>query len=152
MGEQPLQGDKMYLAEALELKDTIDAKIIELRSILVSLARDEENKKDQIDMAVSRLYELVEQYQKQDMLINKVYNEVNITIGGSEVSIANAIIMLESMNTKMEILTELIKVLQNNNVSGFDIFKMLNDRDKIEKNYDVIDAEIESCKWRVKLS
>ena len=142
----------MYLAEALVLRDTLEAKIKELRIILVCLARDEKGKKKEIDNAVSRLYDFVEQYQKQNILINKVYNEVEIKIGESEVSMVNAMILLDSMNTKMEILTELVDVLKNNNTSGFDLFEMLDNRDKIEKDYNVIDAQIDGSKWRVKLS
>lgn len=142
----------MFLAEEILLKDNIRFKIEELIDYLVETANNENNNDaSKVDKTVNVLFKLFDEYQQKEVLVDRANRSVKIQIGQSEIVVADAINIRNTINRKIGVLTELIGVCRSNKNSLFDIHELMENRDKLIEEFSVLDNTIESNNWRVKI-
>lgn len=130
----------MVLAEIIiELRE-IQRRIRQLERYLSEMSTRDSQAADQ---ATSKLLELLDKERSHLILLNNVNNKVTVTLGESEVSLANAITIAETIAKKVEILDELIDTPE----CSLDVFDLIERRDKIMKEYLHLSNGIASVEW-----
>ena len=132
----------MVLAEVLIEKNILDEKIKEMRRYLfrmVSVSAEE------ADKATKRLIELIDKHRSHLILINKVNNSIEVTIGDSKISLANALLISQTMDRKIDLLNELINDCDEDTV--LNIFSLIDQRDKLLDEYILISNQLEAIEW-----
>jgi len=132
----------MVLAEVLIEKNILDEKIKEMRRYLfrmVSVSAEE------ADKATKRLIELIDKHRSYLILINKVNNNIEVTIGDSKISLANALLISQTMDRKIDLLNELINDCDGDTVLS--IFSLIAQRDKLLDEYILISNQLEAIEW-----
>jgi hypothetical protein len=120
----------MYLAEILIQKEMLNKKIKEIKYLLM---------KNQSDDMAQELMVLIESKQSKLMQINSANNQSSIRIGGTDVSIANAIIIRDTIKEKVDFLTSLIKAKD----SSLDKLSLIEQRDKFFDEYTILNIAIQ---------
>lgn len=130
----------MVLAEIIiELRE-IQRRIKQLGRYLSEMSTRDSQAADQ---ATSKLLELLDKERSHLILLNNVNNKVTVTLGESEVSLANAITIAETIAKKVEILDGLIDTPD----CSLDVFDLIERRDKIMKEYLHLSNGIASVEW-----
>lgn len=119
-----------YLKEIIYQKRMIDDKIIELRSIL---------QEEQSDDLAQELFLLIEQRQNLLLKIQTANNASTLNIGGTDVTISTALIIRETINEKITVLTNLI----NNRECNLNKMELQKQRDKHFEEYTLLSMGIE---------
>ena len=89
----------MYLAEVIAQKRLYDQKIEELRRVLQVRQTEE---------LAQELMDLLEMRQAKCININKANEKSTINLGGTDISITIAVMIRDTIKSKIDILTELI--------------------------------------------
>ena len=134
----------MVLAEVLIEKDNLKTKIKQLEEYLFKIAV--RNSK-LADRATSKLLDLIDKYRSHLILINKVSNETNVSIGGSNVSLANAVLIAKTMERKIDLINRLI----DSEDVVLDIFDLMDQRDKLLDEYTTISNSLKAIEWDTKV-
>jgi len=134
----------MVLAEVLIEKDNLKTKIKQLEDYLFRIAIVDSKFADR---ATGKLLDLIDKYRSHLILINKVNNETNVSIGGSNVSLANAILIVKTMKRKIDLIDDLI---ESENVV-LDIFDLMDQRDKLLDEYTTILNSLKAIEWSTKV-
>lgn len=130
----------MVLAEIIIEKDNLKKRINELEMLLVRASRTDVKVADE---ANTRLLDLIDKYRSHLILINKINNSIEITIGGSKLSLANAILITKTIKKKIDLLDSLIK----DETNIFDIFSLIEQRDKLTEEYVSISNTLKAMEW-----
>lgn len=143
----------MLLAEVLTRKRNIEWKIQDLEDYLVRLASDEFIK-DSIEMddLVSKVYDLLDEHQQQIFTIDRANNSIKIKIGNSTTTLAATIRLRETIERKMETLSSLIEACKRNKNSKFSITRLIENRDKLLAEYDILTKTIKTKDWTTELT
>jgi len=133
----------MYLAELMREQKDLERKIGELRD----LSRVSLKKEADLDQAILKMYALLDKQQNNRIVINNILNEVKLKVGDSDISMFNAMILRDTIKKKIDAVTLLV-----GKDNDLDLFKLLEDRDSLENDYNKLNDQIDSNLWRVTLS
>jgi hypothetical protein len=110
------------LFEILTDKKMLDTKIEEIKSILLY---------EQTDDLAQELFALLELRQSKILNINKANSVSKLNIGGSEIDIATAVVIRNTIKEKIDFLTDMI----NNNGCNLNKIELQQQRDKHYSEY-----------------
>lgn len=130
----------MVLAEVLIEKDNIKSKMRQLYDYLNRIATVNSESANQ---ATTKLLDLIDKYRSHLILINKINNDTEVSIGDSKVSLANAILIIDTMEWKINLLNDLIDVED----STLDVFSLMDQRDKLLSEYTAISNGLKAVEW-----
>jgi hypothetical protein len=134
----------MVLAEVLIEMRNLGLKIRQLKEYLHRTANHDAKLADE---ATIKLLDLLDKHRSHLILINKVNNNIEVVIGDSKVSLANAILITKTMERKIELLDSLIE----NEGSVLDIFSLMEQRDILMEEYTTISNGLKSIEWSTKI-
>lgn len=134
----------MFLGEVLQEKDNLEFKIKQLEELFFKVAKSDSDKANEL---IKKLFDLLDKYRSHLILINKINNEQEIVIGGSKINIANAVLLRDTLEKKIEVLNRLIM----EETSYTDITSLIENRDKFYIEYKMISSELKSFEWRMKI-
>jgi len=129
----------MVLAEVIIESRNIKQKIKQLESYLDKITEDS----DKVDLATKKLIDLFDKYRSHLILINTINNDVKMVVGDSKVSIANTLLIINTMKLKIALLDNLIKTKDN----FLDVFKLIDQRDQLYKEYSSISNKLKYTEW-----
>jgi hypothetical protein len=136
----------MVLAEVLIEKESLNHKIKQMERYLFRMAFVSA---EQTDKATKKLLELIDKHRSHLIMINKINNSIEVTIGESKVSLANAVLITQTMERKIELMNSLIDSCDSDSV--LDIFVLIEQRDKLLEEYNLISNQLESLEWSTKV-
>lgn len=134
----------MVLAEVIIEKINLELKIEQLQDYLNRVVG---NNTALADTATTKLLDLFDKYRSHLMLINKINNSVNVSIGDQQISLANAILFIKTLKRKIELLNSLI----DNEDCVLDVFDLMDQRDILLNEYTTIANNIASIEWNTKI-
>jgi hypothetical protein len=134
----------MVLAEVLVEMGSLKKKINQLSTCLDDMIGSNQELEDAV---ITMLLSLLDKYRSHLILVNKVNNDVTVSIGGSEVSLANAVIIANTIKKKINVLDSLI---ENKDVL-FDVFSLISNRDKLLEEYTTIKNNLRMIEWRTEI-
>ncbi len=120
----------MYLTEVIAQKKLYDRKIVEVK-MLLKVRPDE--------LLAQELMDLLEMRQGKLININSANEQSKISLGGTDVPISVAVMIRDTIDEKVSILTDLI----NDTDSSLDKLKLLKQRDKHFDEYTLINMGIQ---------
>jgi hypothetical protein len=129
----------MVLAEVIIESRNIKQKIKQLESYLDKITEDSEK----VDLATTKLIDLFDKYRSHLILINTINNDVKMVVGDSEVSLANTLLIINTMKRKINLLDNLIDTKNN----FLDVFDLMDKRDKILIEYTTISNKLKYTEW-----
>ena len=132
----------MVLAEILIETKSLEKRINQLMVYINSVSS---RNSETTDRAMKKLLSLLDKHRSHLILLNKINNETEISVGDSQLSLANAIIILKTINSKIAMLDSLI----DNEDCALDIIDLMEQRDKLLEEYTVISKEIKYQEWRI---
>ncbi len=132
----------MVLAEILIETKSLEKRINQLMVYINSVSS---RNSETTDRAMKKLLSLLDKHRSHLILLNKINNETEISVGDSQLSLANAIIILKTINSKIAMLDSLI----DNKDCALDIIDLMEQRDKLLEEYTVISKEIKYQEWRI---
>lgn len=130
----------MVLAEVLIEKNNIKSKMRQLHNYLNRIATVNSESTNQ---ATTKLLDLIDKYRSHLILINKINNSTEVSIGDSKVSLANAILIIDTMEWKINLLNDLIDIKE----SMLDVFSLMDQRDKLLAEYTAISNGLKAVEW-----
>jgi len=130
----------MVLAEIIIEAQNIKQKIEQLESYLDKITVDNA---DKIDLATKRLIDLFDKYRSHLILINTINNDVKMVVGDSKLSIANTLLIAETMKRKIDLLNNLIDTKED----FLDVFKLMDQRDKLLVECTAITNKVKYIEW-----
>jgi hypothetical protein len=98
---------------------------------------------DKIDLATKRLIDLFDKYRSHLILINTINNDVKMVVGDSEISIANTLLIIKTMKSKIDLLNNVIETKDN----FLDVFDLMDKRDKLLVEYTTISNKLKYTEW-----
>lgn len=135
----------MFIGELLIRKKGVKEKILELRSFIQDLTDSIVDNTDLHSKALSMLFDLLDKYQDYSIMIEKVNTENKIVIGESEISIANAIKLRNTIKGKIDVLSDSI----NGSDYSIDVFDLMIKRDTLIEEHVLINREITISDWGI---
>lgn len=133
----------MYLAEIKVEMENIEKKVDQ---ICDHIGRISGSDPEGIDAAINQLFDLYDKYRSNKLVYARYCNGIKLDIGGGEVTLAEAKIILETMQNKVNVLDDLIKV----NVV-MDTLSLIDDREKLNKEYTSLNNALQSIEWSTKI-
>jgi len=134
----------MYLGEMINEMQHLEFKIMQLEQLFFKVAKSDSEKANEI---IKKLFDHIDKYRSYLILINKLNNEKEITIGDSKINLANAVLLKKTLKHKIELLNRLIV----DDTSYTDVQSLIENRDKFYLEYKTIATELESFEWRTKI-
>jgi hypothetical protein len=134
----------MYLGEVLQEKESLLFKIQQLEQLFFKVAKTDSDKANEL---IKKLFDLLDKYRSHLILINKINNKEEIVIGDSKINLANAVLLRDTLERKIEILNRLI--LEESAYT--DVSSLIENRDKFQIEYKMISNELKSFEWRMKI-
>lgn len=132
----------MVLAEVLIEKNNLEQKICQLNEYIFKISKISA---DETDKAIKKLIELVDKHRSHLILINKINNDIEVTIGGSKVSLANAVLITKTIKYKIDLLNGLIAGCDGTATLNF--FDLMEQRDKLIEEYTVLSNGLKIIEW-----
>lgn len=136
----------MVLAEVLIEKDNLEQKISQLNAYVFKMSKVS---RGETDKALTQLVDLVDKHRSHLILLNKVNNEIEVTIGDTKVSLANAVLITKTMNHKIDLLNGLI--IGCDGADTLDFFDLVEQRDKLLEEYTTISNGLKSIEWSTEI-
>lgn len=130
----------MVLAEVLIEMKSLKGKINQLE---VYLRRIASQSSELADTATAKLLDLIDKYRSHLILVNRINNSIEVTIGKSKISLANAILITKTMEVKIDLLNSLIE--EENSV--LDVFDLIDQRDQLLEEYTTMSNGLKSIEW-----
>jgi hypothetical protein len=93
------------------------------------------------------MFELLDKYQNYIILLDRSNKETEISVGTSTIRKSDALILRETVEEKIRILT----VLATNDDPVIDIPNLLTQRDKLIEEQILLNNAIEESDWRVSI-
>jgi len=118
----------MLVSEVILRKNNTEYKIEEFKSYLSRLHTsniDSNDKEEIYNKVLKELFFQLDNLRRYNSSLRKHNVETVIVIGETEVKISDALSMLDVIDVKIDILTEMI----NTNSDDLNIFKLMDDRD-----------------------
>jgi len=134
----------MVLAEVLIEMNNLKKKTNQLMLLMDNAATHDSTATDKV---TSKLLGLLDKYRSHLILINKINNNSEVIVGGSRLSLANAIIILKTIASKMGILNRLI----NKEDSVLDALSLVDQYDALLEEYTTISKEIKAQEWGIEI-
>jgi hypothetical protein len=134
----------MVLAEVLVEMDNLKRKIGQLDKYLKTVTGSDQKLEDKI---ITMLLDLLDKYRSHLILVNRVNNDVEVFIGDTKTSLANAVIIADTIERKIDILNSLI----DNKDVAFDLFDLINNRNKLLDEHTTIKNSLRKTEWKVKV-
>ena len=139
----------MLLAEALIEKDYINKSINSLYSVIrdLSMAYDKVDlkfNKEQLKDKFVELEELYTKYQQYSIMISRA-KSVTIVINETEVSLRDAMVIRDVMNTKLNNFSNLQLVITKNNPDKI----VCMDKEELEKMVDMLRSDIKTLDIKI---
>lgn len=131
----------MLVLELLLRKKNLKLQIDELKKFLLT-----EEASGNINKATNTAFELEDKLQQYIVALNISNNETTIQVGKSKINVAAAIILRNTTQKKIDILTDLI----GNNIK-IDIFNLIAQRNGFLEEFILLDKAIKSSDWKVEL-
>ncbi len=131
----------MLVSELLLRKKNLKLQIDELKRYLYT-----EEASGNINKTTNTLFELEDKLQQYVVALNISNNETMIKVGKSEINIVTAVILRNTTQKKINVLTELIK----NNIN-IDIFNLMDQRNSFFEEQILLDKAIKASDWKVEL-
>jgi len=129
----------MVLAEVLIEMKILKRKIKQLENFL---HRTADHNATLADRATTELLSLLDKHRSHLILINRINNSTEVSIGSSKVSLANAILITKTMGRKIDLLNSLI---EEDNV--LDVFSLMEQRDRLLDEYTTISNGLKVIEW-----
>lgn len=118
----------MLVSEIILRKNNVEYKIDELKKYLLWMRSSTiKDKKSTYNTTIFRLFELLDMLRSYNALLRRHNEETKISIGENELSIADALSILDSLEQKIDIITSII----DNYSNDLDIFELMLERDKL---------------------
>lgn len=136
----------MVLAEILIEKNNLENKIKQLEAYLDKVAAASA---EQTNTATKRLLELIDRHRSHLIMINKINNSIEVTIGGSKINLASAVLIADTMKRKIELVDRLIDKCDGDAV--LDFFDLIEQRDKLLEEYTLISNSLKAVAWSTKV-
>jgi len=130
----------MVLAEVLIEKLNLKQKINQLEDYLYRIVDSDVTL---ADTATTKLLGLLDKYRSHLILINKINNDTEVSIGGSKVSLANAIIIVKTTKCKVDLLNSLIETEEG----VLEVFSLMEQRDALLEEYTTISNGLQAIEW-----
>jgi len=134
----------MVLAEVLIEMRNLKHKISQLENYLQRAAS--QNAK-LADNATTKLLGLLDKHRSHLILINSINNDTEVSIGGSKVSLANAILITKTMERKIALLDSLLE----DPYGVLDVFSLMDQRDQLMDEYTTISNSLKAIEWGVEV-
>jgi len=134
----------MVLAEVLIEMRNLSCKIVQLEDYLHRIMTQDAKLADD---ATTKLLDLFDKYRSHLILINRVNNDTEVSIGGSKVSLANAILITKNMKCKIDLLDSLIEA----EGAVLDVFSLMDQRDQLLDEYNTILNGLKAVEWSTNL-
>jgi hypothetical protein len=134
----------MYLGEMINEMQHLEFKITQLEQLFFKVAKSDSDKANEI---IKKLFDHIDKYRSHLIILNKLNNEKEITIGDSKINLANAVLLKKTLKHKIELLNKLIV----DDTSYTDVQSLIENRDKFHLEYKTIATELESFEWRTKI-
>jgi hypothetical protein len=134
----------MYLGEVLQEKENLLFKIQQLEQLFFKVSKTDSDKANDL---IKKLFDLLDKYRSHLILINKINNKEEIVIGDSKINLANAVLLRDTLERKIEILNRLI--LEESAYT--EVSSLIENRDKFQVEYKMISNELKSFEWRMKI-
>lgn len=134
----------MVLAEILIEMNNLKKRISQLKFYIEKVSSHDSKS---TDSAITKLLGLLDKYRSHLILINRINNETNVSIGESKLSLANAILILKTIENKIKLLDGLIE----NENCVLDVLNTIEQRDKLLDEYTAIYKEIKHQEWSVEI-
>ena len=131
----------MLVAELLLRKKNLKLQIDELEKHLTT-----EDASGNINKIINTLFELEDKLQRYVVTLDKSNNNIKITVGASEITVATTIRLKNNTKRKIDVLTDLINT--NTNV---DIFNLIHQRTKLFEEYVLFNKAISISDWGVEV-
>jgi len=132
----------MVLAEVLIEKRNLEQKICLLNDYIFKISKISS---DETDRAIKKLIELVDKHRSHLILINRINNSIEVTIGSSKVSLANAVLITKTIDRKIDLLNGLLAGCDGNDTLIF--FDLMAQRDKLLEEHTTISNGLKSIEW-----
>lgn len=127
----------MLISEIILRKEYAEDKLGELQRYLDSNNSDAKQK-----ISISNLmFEILGEIQSYKILLNSENNRNNIKIQDTEISVSNALKVLDTLDNKIKILTDMISC------GTVDIFNVIGQRDKLFEECIVLLSAIKVKDW-----
>ena len=133
----------MVLAEVLIEKDYLEEKIEQLERYLTKVCY---SSKERTDRASGKLLELIDKHRSHLIKINEINNKVQMTVGGSTVSLANVVLITKTMWKRIDLLNNLIDRCGDGS-EVLDIFSLIEQRDTALAEYTIISNQLQAVEW-----
>ena len=130
----------MVLAEVLIEMRNLSLKIRQLEDYLHKTANQDAKLADK---ATTKLLGLLNKHRSHLILVNNTNNNVEVSIGGSKISLANAILITKTMERKIALLDSLIE----DDTSVLDVFSLIDQRDALMEEYTMISNGLKAIEW-----
>ena len=131
----------MLIAELLLRKENLKLQMDELKRYLST-----EKAAGDVNKATNVIFELEDRLQQYIVALSISNHEAMIQVGKSQVNIATAIILRNTTQKKINVLTELIDTNIN-----IDIFNLMEQRNSLFEEYILLDKAIKASDWKVEL-
>ena len=136
----------MVLAEIIIEKNNLEKKIKQLETYLFKVV---DISAEQTNVATEKLLGLIDKHRSHLIMINKINNSIEVTIGGSKVNLASAVLIANTMKQKVDLVDRLIDRCDGEAV--LDIFNLIEQRDKLLDEYTLISNTLKSIEWSTKV-
>ena len=130
----------MVLAEVLIEMRNLSLKIRQLEDYLHKTANQDAKLADK---ATTKLLGLLDKHRSHLILVNNTNNNVEVSIGGSKIRLANAILITKTMERKIALLDSLIE----DDTSVLDVFSLIDQRDALMEEYTMISNGLKAIEW-----
>jgi len=134
----------MVLAEVLIEMRNLSRKIMQLEDYLHRIMSQNAKLADD---ATTKLLDLLDKYRSHLILINRINNDTEVSIGGSKVSLANAILITKTMERKIALLDSLLE----DPYGVLDVFSLMDQRDQLMDEYTTISNSLKAIEWGVEV-
>lgn len=128
----------MRLRDLIYQKEMLERKIVELKNII---------QHDNSESIAQELFVQLELLQAKKVNLNTINNQVKIDLAGKEVIISTVVIIRNTMEEKINILTNLI----TDNNCNLDKLELMKQRDNIYEEYTLLSNKIMVSDLNVKI-
>jgi hypothetical protein len=131
----------MLVSELILRKKNLKLQIDELKKFLLT-----EEASGNINKTTNTTFELEDKLQQYIVALSISNNETMIQVGKSKINIATAVMLKNTTQKKINVLTELIE----NNIN-IDIFNLMEQRNIFFEEHMLLDKTIKESDWKVEL-
>ena len=130
----------MFLLQKLDEKKLLKIKIVELKKNVLRFTVDQ-------DELIKNLLILFDKLQTINLILNKVNSESILNIAGTELSLSTAVEIRRTLQSKIDIISELI----NAGGDTLDLMILIEQTDSIIEEFVIIDTAIRQADWNIKI-